>query len=314
MHTKLSISRAGRSIVLLDETARLLERLKPAGVRPILVKGISLLLTVYKDDVSARPMDDVDLFIMPEDFAKTKRALVTAGFARMQSGEPHYARNREGERHGMVFDLHTSLPYLTPGAFRRLWKRARRANVNGEEALILDERDELAYLVYHASVQHGDMHPIWTGDLDLVIRRLNGKDDFDWKSVALEIRRRGFGMPAAVFFERLVQARGTPVQAGFIRACHPSGPDTFDAKLYRYLTRGHGVFGLGHVLRLFTIRGINRVFYVFRYAFMPPEFIRARYASTGTLDTVLALIFRPVRGLIKLAALAGRVIGDSESA
>ena len=59
---------------LAEEALRdVLDALARAGVRAVAVKGIVLAQTLYAD-VADRPIQDVDLRILPEDLARAVRA------------------------------------------------------------------------------------------------------------------------------------------------------------------------------------------------------------------------------------------------
>jgi hypothetical protein len=225
----------------------------------------------------------------------------------MEGGESHYARPVSGERHGVIVDLHDILPYLSRNAYARMLRRAAPALLNNVETLVLDPRDELVYLIYHAAVQHGGMNPVWTEDLDRIIRRNSAAGDFDWEAAARFIRTHGFGLPAACFLEELRSLRGTSVPDEFIRNCHPPGTKNILCGIYRRLTRKEFVPDIGHILRFFALNGFGRIFYAARFAFASPSFASARYGSTSPLKTAFSVAARPVLVALKSLSLVRKI-------
>ena len=71
---------AARDALERVELVRVLEALAVRGVRPVLMKGVSLAYSVYPVSV-LRPRADCDLFISPADRAKVNETLVQLGYA-----------------------------------------------------------------------------------------------------------------------------------------------------------------------------------------------------------------------------------------
>jgi hypothetical protein len=253
-------------------------------------------------------MADVDFLVRPGEFHRVARILEGLGYRLMRTGKHNYAMPAKGDAQSFIFDLHDRLPYLSRNAFLRLWDRSVTRHINDTPVLLLDACDELVYLAYHAAVQHGDMSSVWMRDIDCLVRYHAAGGGPDWPAAARVIRRHNLGLPCAVLFSRLAAEWGAPVPERFIRACRPRGLNTPAARLYRYLVRRPGTPEIGHVLRLFTQRGFAKLFYMFSYAFPPPDFLNRRYNTRTTLDTTAASLLRPFRGARMLAALAARIL------
>lgn len=290
--------RAGRNIVLISETGRFLAACRKCDVRPIIVKGMALLHTVYVNNPGLRPMSDVDVFIRPREMGRLERILESLGYSRQVCGEPHFHKPPEGERQGTVFDIHDGLPYMRRRNFMKLWERTVKINIHNEKAEVLHPADALVYSLYHVSVQHGDADPFWMRDLDLMIR----SRDFTWEEAAGLIRQFNLGLPAAVFLERLRREKNTPVPARVIRSVWPRGVRSLEWKAYEWLTTRGSVPELGHLLGIFTRPGITRLFYVMRYPFISPGFAGQRYGGSG-IGAFFDVFLRPARGAVKLGNL-----------
>jgi hypothetical protein len=72
---------ARRNRVLLRETARLVGRLRAAGIRCLVLKGVALSLAVYPNP-ALRNFADIDLLVDPENYAEAGDVAAACGFRR----------------------------------------------------------------------------------------------------------------------------------------------------------------------------------------------------------------------------------------
>jgi len=145
-----------------------LERLDRAGVPVAVMRGLRAIEWIYKD-AGARPFEDHDLLIRPEDEAGARAVLEALEYDEVTSGL--------FRRTTVSIDLHTDpigarrrptrarlLPIDVPALFRE----ARPGWVAGGPALLLSPEDDLILLALHV-VKHSFDRLIRTADLAHII-------------------------------------------------------------------------------------------------------------------------------------------------
>ncbi|MBI3927722.1 MAG: nucleotidyltransferase family protein [Armatimonadetes bacterium] len=153
-------------LALLEEVGTRFARL---GLECVVLKGASLLATVYGDALGLRPMSDIDLLLRPGDLEAARRALQEVGFVPLSINAMCLMRDRH------VIDLHTNpLSRLSP-AFRypldSLWQRRRQLAGMPEAVRGLAPEDQFLQLAVHG-LKHSFHRLIWLVDLALVYREI----------------------------------------------------------------------------------------------------------------------------------------------
>lgn len=192
-----------------------LTRLKPllvafdrAGVPVLLLKGSSLVLSVYPE-VGLREMSDVDLLIRPEQLPAADTLLREAGYraidqAAIDPANPpceHLTtldyRDSEGVKPAIHLHWHLINSTVPHADYSRLidldgiWSRAVRASLDGLSVMELSPGDAVLYLCEHAMrVSHSMSRLIWMADLAWLIDRKG--DQMAWDLV--EQRADQWGM------------------------------------------------------------------------------------------------------------------------
>ena len=70
---------ARRNLLAFNALARVIEHLNAHGIPNILLKGVALALTLYKNE-ALRPMGDVDLLVRWDDVPRTVELLRELGY------------------------------------------------------------------------------------------------------------------------------------------------------------------------------------------------------------------------------------------
>ena len=215
-HTRL------RNQFMLDEAERLVTTLEAAGIRPLLLKGMALLLTVYHDP-SLRPMRDVDVWVRPEDLQAALTQLAAAGWIACYPEQAtdnerlfmhHVALRRDDPLAGIV-ELHhrwLSLPArlarLMPEA--DVWQRAVQTCVGRTPAWVLAPEDQVLHLAAHTAWHLGNAQRlIWLCDLERVIRSAGAT--LDWSAVTRRAAEMRAVLPLQRTLPTAVAQFGAPV-------------------------------------------------------------------------------------------------------
>ena len=141
------IAEAARAVGLLGEVV---ERLRGAGVEPVVLKGLPLAQRLH-GDVALRPSGDLDLFIPAEERARADAALAASGWRRSYGTPPREAayRRLEGGREQVV-EVHSSLSDDNLLEHLRFPAPGWRETVVGTTAVRAHDDDLLAaYLATH---------------------------------------------------------------------------------------------------------------------------------------------------------------------
>ena len=159
------------NLKLLHALKEILHQLTKNKIRVVLMQGISLLQQVYQD-IGLRPMKDIDLWVMPEDFRALIIALNTLGY---QKGSFYPNTLSKGET---SIDIHTHLLWADRIKARRIllnksqqyvYDNTRSIDVEGHKALSLNPYDQVLYLSLH-TIKHYAERLIWLMDIKCIIK------------------------------------------------------------------------------------------------------------------------------------------------
>jgi hypothetical protein len=182
------------NLSLLGDLKSILQRLEGEGSPLVLLQGVSLLGEIYEDP-GMRPMTDMDLWVLEQNFSEVMAAITELGYRQ----DPLYPGTfRKGTT---TLDVHTHVFWADRIAARRMllsssqhpiYDRTRTVHVNGQQARCLDPQDQVLHLGLHA-LKHRMERLIWLVD---IYRLVQGWGDTDWD--ALMIRANEFGQERAV--------------------------------------------------------------------------------------------------------------------
>jgi hypothetical protein len=159
------------NLKLLHGLKEILHQLNKKKIRVVLMQGISLLQQVYQD-IGLRPMKDIDLWVMPEDFRALIIVLNALGY---QKGSFYPNTFSKGET---SIDIHTHLLWADRIKARRVllnksqqyvYDNTRSIAVEGHEALSLNPYDQVLYLSLH-TIKHYAERLIWLMDIKCIIK------------------------------------------------------------------------------------------------------------------------------------------------
>jgi hypothetical protein len=170
-----------------------LERLRSAGVEPLLVKGWAIAR--HYPEAGLRPYSDIDLIVRPDECARARAAVTPDSLA------------------GLPIDWHAGTERLDTRSLEELTARAETVAIGNTTIRVLGPEDHLRVLSVHA-LRHDVGRPIWLCDLAVALaarspafdwRRCFSPDErvADWVACALGLAHRLLGAPVA----------GTPVAA-----------------------------------------------------------------------------------------------------
>ena len=152
--------------LLMDALAEVARAAARDRLRFILLKGAAMIVGEY-NRTFVRPMTDVDLLVPEAEYPQWKRLLHEKGFGPLPYGKSSFVKQVTAP---LIFDLHTSLRFLTPGLLAEAWKGSARATYATVEYELLPLEIDLLYRCLHMTVTHGYGDEKWMRDMDALIR------------------------------------------------------------------------------------------------------------------------------------------------
>ncbi len=178
---------AKRDLLALYELSQILKSFLEEQIETIVLKGVALSQTVYRDTVP-RPFYDIDLLILKEDRRKVEERLSQLGYELLADRHPGFAQQFRVElcyarENSMPVDLHwhiVDIPYSGCIDIDSFWKSAVPLGIEGMDALALSPENLMIHLCLHVSKEH---YPqlLWLVDISEVIRYY--RKTLDWKLI-----------------------------------------------------------------------------------------------------------------------------------
>ncbi|WP_077959863.1 nucleotidyltransferase family protein [Ensifer adhaerens] len=180
---------AERNRRLLAQLTEAVGHLNRIGIEPVVMKGAAILLAQELDDIGARILTDLDIFVRPADMSSAITALEGIGYElRLGSGSwpgnPRYHLPAVLERPVDVggIDLHCRPKGpVSFGDIEWLYGHSRRVILAGNHAYLPSAFVQIVFLILHDQFQDGDY---WRGLIDLRhlldIAKLAHLGNVDW--------------------------------------------------------------------------------------------------------------------------------------
>jgi hypothetical protein len=287
----------------LADLRALLEVLAARGIDALIVKGSALAYSLY-DAPDLRPRADTDLLIDAAQLEAARATLQSLGYVeRMSSGDVQQALFVRVDAAGIdhPYDVHWAIANTAVFADVLRFDELRACSVPlpgiSEHARTICDVDALLYACVHRIAHHHDSDRlIWLADIDLLRRRMPGREHARFWALAAERRVVGVCM-------RSVELAGEWFGGGE----HDLAGDYLDAETIAraeasrsYLDRRQRRLG---VLRseLAAARGWRaRARRLRRLAFPPASYMRAQFGTRSRLALPWLYAYRAARGVARL--------------
>lgn len=276
--------------LLLEAVAgEVVEELRRAGHRSLLIKGVTIERWLYPDE--PRQYSDVDILVDPASLDECERVLVRLGFERsaleraFEAGRPSHAST--WTRGSVPLDLHKTVVGVgvAPAeAWNALSTGTETWVVGSQEAVVPNVAARALLLTLHLA-QHGPDFARTQEDLHRALALLS---EGDWSAAADLARCLGAETPMAAGLTAVEDGRDLCERLG-LRA---TGPTAVEGS-----TAFHVAQGLVWFTQLRGARARGR--YVARKFFPPPSLMRSRSRWSRSGPAALAVAY-----LLRLARLA----------
>jgi hypothetical protein len=180
---------AERNRRLLAQLMEAVEHLNRVGIEPVVMKGAAILLARPPEEIGARILTDLDIFVRPADMRVAITALEAIGYEiRLDSGSwpgnPRYHLPAVLERPADVGGIDLHCRPKGPASFGEIeWLHghSRRSTLAGYHVYLPSAFVQIVFLILHDQFQDGDY---WRGLIDLRhildIVKLARLDYVDW--------------------------------------------------------------------------------------------------------------------------------------
>jgi len=181
---------------LIHDLKQVLEGLNEKKLPVVILQGMALLPEIY-EDIGLRPLTDIDLWVLPEDYQGLVGVLSGLGYER----GPLYPNTfRKG---ATIIDINTHVlgadrirtrALLLALDQEQIYRDARSISFEGSEALCLNKYDQVVLLSVHA-LKHSVSRLIWLVDIKALIA---GFKTAHWKE--LMDRAKVLGLERAIAY------------------------------------------------------------------------------------------------------------------
>jgi hypothetical protein len=188
-----------RNILVLEQIKELKHLLKETRIEFILLKGASLIITVYYKDLGIRTFVDIDILVKKSNLSPLKDTLRSSGYTLIKS-----ERDQLLERFaaGELLFSKTGLPHLDIHwefflyerykgiinfSLTDIWRQILTARVDEQEVLVLRPELQILYLSLHLALAHSFSKFIWIYDLFKVAEFYN--QEIDWDNVVKKAKQ-----------------------------------------------------------------------------------------------------------------------------
>lgn len=246
---------ARRNLLAFNALALVIDTLNAHDIPNILLKGVALALTLYKNE-ALRPMGDVDLLVHWADVPGALDLLRDLGYStpipEMRPGA-WLAYNgelyvRSGDQNVAPMDLHWNLTnapvYRRPTSEQWLWDSAQPVAVGATEGRVLCPEAQFLHLCAHKVLHHSDADAafatLWGYDIALLL----AKQPLDWDIVLARAQDLGMVAPLQRAVPALMQDWGVAVPEDVLNRLQALHPSRAERRMMRWRASSHKKIGI----------------------------------------------------------------------
>lgn len=287
----------------------------------ILLKGASLLNTVYAQDLGARHLGDADILVKKEDFLEIKNYLSDKGYIFHNNinipCESDYLNSvicKKEEKFWPPFHIHwhlnnASSPNLAFSAkidLEKIWQEAQQLN-GYKNIYIMSAHHQIIHLCEHA-LKHGYEQEYFFKDIDRAVRYYGSR--LDWDKLICAAKNFNLARPAYYTLYFASRILGAEIPPYVLSALKPEKFTFLEKRFMKAVLRGNGCLHLSDVVYLAMHRNIfAKIKFVFRVFIPPPNAMRQIKNVLPHPVNPCDYLMRLYRGFLYSLQLA-RILGD----
>jgi hypothetical protein len=196
---------------LFHAAKTVLVALQGVGIDTLVLKGVPLVLSYYKD-YGARPMSDFDLLVREVDAPGAIAVLTNLGWTPYKDPQAHAGEYQKGD---FRLDLHWRAIAQCPqeGDEGDFWREAVPVNLLDISCLTLSSTDQLLHVIVHG-LQWSELPPVrWIADAVVILREAASEIDWERLSEMARQRRYLYKLCVALGYVRSVFDAPVPLDA-----------------------------------------------------------------------------------------------------
>ena len=305
---------AARNLLLASELGSLLRAFEERRVPCAPLRGLALAERLY-DDITARPMGDVDLLVQKNDLPEVAAILQRLGYREIDR-RPGFAQafchtlEFFKDRHGwIVVEPHWTIaypPFVDRVDMDRVWKRCARGQVVGVQTWLLSPQDLLLHLCLHLTHRDREAPLLWFYEVDRFVRQ--EQEALDWSRLFSSAREAGLESLLSQVLGKVRALFGTPLPDRALNQLANAPAPFLEGRLVRLLAGGSSVDGKESLAVFLTLKGSRaKLKYALALLFPSPEFMRLEYGViSGTqlgfayLQRFRFLMWEGCKGIVRL--------------
>jgi hypothetical protein len=271
------------NLKLIHALNEIIEPLMQKQIQVILMQGISLLQQVYRD-IGLRPMNDMDIWVLPNQYTDLVDCLAGLGFKKNIIYADTYSK---GE---VVLDIHThilggdriqSRDLLIDIDQEEIFQNARLINIENTVALCLNASDQFLYLSLHA-MKHNLERLIWLVDIKSLVAEWNPSD---WKALVTRAEQLGQQTTLLYMLHILTNIFKLKLPAEISAYLASWKPTRFERRILGRRISGGSIPTWSQLLLISAGKGLReRLFFVRETLFPRPKILRQVFPSPANLS------------------------------
>ena len=276
------------------QVLQVLTALKTAGIPVLVLKGWTMIQTVYGRDHGQRLYEDIDMLARAQDGARAEEVLLALGYeGTMTEPWPGYRRRYRASRNyllsadpaplGQPFGIGLHWGLLdTPFYDRRisidgLFARARPLQVAGVDVQAMAPEDDFVYSCGHLGLHHGYDEALFRY-FELASIILRSGAEFDWDAAAARAVAWRLVIPTWHVLYHLEDLWSGIVPGGVLRQFSSLQPTRMEKIIHKLVTEHRENRTVRVLLNWLTLPGLgHRGRFILETALPTPDHLRERY-------------------------------------
>jgi hypothetical protein len=269
---------AAKNAIKIYDLENILGALKKDRIEIIVIQGMDLLINLY-DDIGIRPMDDIDLWVLPDDFNEFSRHILDLGYTK----DPYYPHTFR--KNTTTLDVHTHIVWADRIKSRALFLSQNQIvmyrdtiglEIGGQTARRFNRYDRVLYLMLHV-LKHYAACLIWLVDIKQLILGWNASD---WKIFMRRCQVLGQKKPVSYVLFLLERLLDFKLSAGTRQELGLHGLTLLEKSILKRREKDGALPQWAPLFLLSTGKGLgNRFRYIGENIFPRPEILRQIFAA-----------------------------------
>jgi len=288
---------ASRNSLLCQKLNTILSSFNQAKLEVILLKGISLIHTIYHN-IAVRPMYDIDILIHKKDFPLVQKTLKSLGYNNSTAYPEDFHKDN------MMIDVHWDLMNITRVKSRKksyhidldeVWKNSTPIEINGQKARILSPEYCLMDLCLHLSFHHGLNGLMWFIDIARFIEYY--KNEIDWTRFVEDCFNYKIYRPIYYTLCYVEENLDQDIPQFVLDELKPKKQNFLERKIFDLVLSGTPIENIRFFFTLSTMENLlDRLNFLREIALPSPRVLSARYniASSRCIPRYYLIHFKSV--------------------